>query len=138
MLFQPIPGTGSRSPCSNPTTLPGCVGLIPANPPFEKAPAMPYEPRPIATEAVSLPEPLRALTERLAENTHDVWARQRLADGWTLGPRRDDAAKTHPGLIPYADLSDSERAYDRLTALETLKAILALGYTILPPEGTHR
>ncbi len=91
---------------------------------------MTYEPRPIDTSGVDLPEHLVALTERLAENTHDVWAAQRIAEGWTYGPSRDDAAKKHPDLIPYAGLPESEKEYDRKTAMETLKAIVALGYRI--------
>jgi ryanodine receptor 2 len=95
---------------------------------------MSYQPWPIDTSSVSLPEDLLELTERLAENTHDNWARQRLADGWTLGPRRDDTTKQHPCLVPYAELPESEKAYDRNTAMETLKATLALGYRIEPPK----
>ena len=75
----------------------------------------------------------RALTERLARNAHDVWARQRLRDGWKLGPRRDDAAKEHPSLVPYEALDDSEREYDRQVALETLRTVVALGYRIAKP-----
>lgn len=95
---------------------------------------MPYVPTPIATSAITLPPELLALTERLAENAHDLWAVQRLKDGWTYGPQRDDSAKKHPCLVPYADLPDAEKAYDRAAALGTLKAILALGYRIGSPQ----
>jgi len=78
---------------------------------------------------------LAALTERLAENAHDLWAAQRLRDGWTWGAQRDDKAKKHPCLVPYADLPDSEKEYDRQAAMGTLKAILALGYRIEKPRG---
>ncbi len=91
---------------------------------------MQYQPKPIRTAKVCLTADLLELTELLAKNTHDVWARQRLSDGWTYGPHRDDAAKEHPGLVPYESLSESEKEYDRTTALETLKAILTLGYRI--------
>jgi ryanodine receptor 2 len=91
---------------------------------------MAYQPRPTDTAAVTLPADLAQLTERLAEHAHDVWARQRLADGWTYGPRRDDAARQHPCLVPYQELPESEKQYDRNAALETLKVILALGYRI--------
>ena len=70
------------------------------------------------------------LTERLAENAHELWAKQRMAAGWTVGPHRDDAAKKHPCLVPYAHLPESEKEYDRAVAIGTLKAILALGYTV--------
>lgn len=93
----------------------------------------PYTPAPIATDHVTLPDGLLALLERLAEHIHDVWAAERLAQGWVYGPARDDAAKTHPCLVPYAELPEKEKAFDRNTALGALKAIIALGYRITPP-----
>jgi hypothetical protein len=89
-----------------------------------------YTPRPIDTGGVTLSASVLELTERLAEHAHDVWARQRLGDGWRYGEERNDARKEHPCLVPYADLSDGEKAYDRNAALQTLKAIIALGYRI--------
>jgi hypothetical protein len=91
---------------------------------------MTYAPRPIDTESVSLPHDLLQLTEKLAENAHDHWALERLGDGWTFGSERNDPQKRHPCLIPYAQLPDSEKKYDRKAAMETLKAIIALGYRI--------
>jgi hypothetical protein len=91
---------------------------------------MSYQPRPIDTTGVVLSPDLLALTEQLAENAHEVWARARLAQGWTYGPARDDAGKRHPCLIPYADLPESEKVHDRNTAMETLKAVVALGYSV--------
>ena len=70
------------------------------------------------------------LTERLAENAHDLWAAQRIKDGWTWGPTRDDSAKKHPCLVPYAELPESEKEYDRQAAMGTVKAIITLGYRI--------
>ena len=89
-----------------------------------------YVPQPIDTTRITLPESLDQLVEHLAEHNHDIWAKQRIADGWTWGPKRDDGAKHHPDLIPYADLSDGEKQYDRNSVIETLKAIVALGYGI--------
>ena len=94
---------------------------------------MQYDPKPIDTSRVSLPQSLSALLEDLSENNHDVWAVTRMSQGWTYGPARDDANKRHPCLVPYADLPESEKEYDRRTAEETLKAILTLGYRITPP-----
>ena len=91
---------------------------------------MTYAPKPIDTQGIRLPEAIEVLVEKLAENTHDVWAQQRLADGWRYGAARNDAAKEHPCLVPYADLPESEKEYDRLTAGQALKAIIALGYRI--------
>ena len=70
------------------------------------------------------------LTEEIAENVHDIWAVGRMKEGWTYGEERNDAQKTTPCLVPYGELSESEKAYDRNTALETLKSIVALGYKI--------
>lgn len=94
-----------------------------------------YTPRPVDTSGVSLPAELRDLTERMARNVHEVWARGRLAEGWTLGEKRDDARKTHPCLVPYEALPEAEREYDRATAVETLKLILSLGFDIRKREG---
>lgn len=89
-----------------------------------------YEPKPLQTSSIPLPPELEPLVERLAEHVHDVWAQQRIDDGWTLGPDRNDAAKTHPSLIPYDELSESEKAYDRNTASQTIKALIAWGVKI--------
>ena len=96
---------------------------------------MTYKPAPIDTSAVSLPSELGELTEQLAANTHDLWAQQRLAEGWSYGPYRDDPNKRNPCLVPYEELPDSEKSYDRITAIGTLKAILSLGYRIIPPKS---
>jgi|GEM_PF-3329344 len=91
-----------------------------------------YIPTPICTKGVVLPPELGALVEQLAENNHSHWARQRLEAGWSYGPRRDDVRKTHPDLVPYGDLPDDEKEYDRTSVVETLKVMLKLGYEIVP------
>ena len=96
---------------------------------------MDYTPRPIDTSRVKQSPQLAELTERLARNTHEHWAKQRIADGWTLGAERNDSRKQHPCLVPYDQLPESEKQYDRLTAVGTLNAIQALGYAISPPES---
>ena len=89
-----------------------------------------YIPNPLDTEGVQLPESLMELAESIARNFHEIWAQNRLAEGWTYGPVRDDAQKQTPCLVPYDDLPEEEKAYDRNTALGTLKYIVSLGYTI--------
>jgi len=89
-----------------------------------------YTPKPIDTSDIKLPEELLALTEQIAENVHDIWSVGRLSQGWTYGKKRDDAKKETPCLVPYSELPESEKEYDRNTALETLKLIVALGYKI--------
>ncbi len=89
-----------------------------------------YDPNPIDTAEVILPKELLALTEQLAANVHDVWAKGRIAEGWTYGEVKDVKNKVTPLLVPYAMLPESEKEYDRKTALETLKLIVKLGYTV--------
>lgn len=91
-----------------------------------------YHPNPIDTSGIVLSDKLLALTEKIAENVHDVWAAGRIQEGWTYGEVKDSAAKTTPCLVPYGQLPDSEREYDRKTALETIKLIVKLGYRIVP------
>ena len=90
-----------------------------------------YQPNPIDTGSVELPKELLELTEKIAENVHENWSAGRSADGWTYGQTRDDAKKTTPCLVPYSELTETEKEYDRNTALETLRLIIALGYKIV-------
>jgi len=89
-----------------------------------------YTPNPIDTSHIQLSDDIMALSERLAKNTHEVWSAGRIAEGWVYGKKRDDTLKQHPCLVPYEDLPESEKSYDRATTLETLKVILSLGYSI--------
>jgi hypothetical protein len=89
-----------------------------------------YTPKPIETSRIALSPALMDLTEFLARNNHDIWALQRMGEGWTYGLERDDKNKRHPDLVPYEELPDSEKEYDRKTAMEVLKVILSLGYRI--------
>lgn len=89
-----------------------------------------YKPNPIDTSNVKLPEDLLELTEKIAENVHENWSEGRLADGWVYGEIRNDEKKTTPCLVPYSELSEEEKNYDRKTAIQTLKLIVALGYRI--------
>lgn len=89
-----------------------------------------YKPNPADTSKVILSSDLLELTEKIAENVHDVWAAGRINEGWSYGEVRDDTKKETPCLVPYSDLPESEKEYDRNTALETVKLIIKLGYEI--------
>ena len=91
---------------------------------------MNYNPKPIDLSDVTLDSSLESLVEALAENVHDTWAKGRMDDGWTYGPVRDDAKKHHPCIVPYNELPESEKEYDRNTAISTLKFIVKKGYRI--------
>ena len=89
-----------------------------------------YTPHPIDTNDVVLPEELVQLSEQIAENVHEVWAKSRMKEGWTYGEQRDDKKKQTPCLVPYNELPEEEKEYDRNTSQETLKVILKLGFNI--------
>ncbi|MGM9738806.1 MAG: RyR domain-containing protein [Candidatus Cryptobacteroides sp.] len=89
-----------------------------------------YNPEPVDTSDVKLPDELNGLTEELAKNVHDNWAKASIAEGWRYGEKKDAGMKTTPDLVPYEDLPDSEKDYDRNTALETLKFIYKKGYYV--------
>lgn len=89
-----------------------------------------YTPAPVDTTNVQLPEELMTLAEAISKNVHEVWAQNRMNEGWTYGPARDDVKRQTPCLVPYEELSDDEKAYDRNTALATLKFIVAQGFEI--------
>ena len=89
-----------------------------------------YEPNPIDTSDVEIPQELVALTEQIAKNVHEVWSAGRIKDGWVYGPERNDEKKETPCLVSYEELSETEKDFDRNTAMETLKLILKLGYKI--------
>ena len=91
---------------------------------------MSYNPKPINTIDIVLSDDILALSEKLAKNTHDVWAKTRIEQGWSYGETRNDKLKQTPCLVSYEELPDSEKEYDRSTALETLKLIIKLGYKI--------
>lgn len=90
-----------------------------------------YEPQPINLDEIQLTDELLELREAIAENAHDVWAAARIKEGWSYGPQRDDAKKKNPDLVPYSALSDGEKEYDRLMALDTIKLVKKLGFDIL-------
>jgi len=87
----------------------------------------PYLPHPIDTTDVELPDEVMQLVEQLARNVHENWAAGRFKEGWTYSPFLDEGLKHHPCLVEYDDLPETEKEYDRITAMETLKAIVKLG-----------
>ncbi len=89
-----------------------------------------YTPKPIDTSEIELTDDILELCELISKNTHEVWSAGRIKDGWSYGEQRDDAKRLHPCLIPYEELPESEKEYDRNTSIETLKLIIKLGYKI--------
>ena len=89
-----------------------------------------YVPNPVDTTDVKLPMELESLVEKMAKNVHEVWAQTRISQGWSFGEERNDATKKHPCLVPYEELSEEEKTYDRNTSVQTLKLILKFGFKI--------
>lgn len=89
-----------------------------------------YTPQSIDTSDVKLPEELEQLVEKMSKNVHEVWAETRIKQGWTYGEQRNDDLKTHPCLVPYEELPEEEKEYDRNTSIGTLKLIMKLGFKI--------
>ncbi len=89
-----------------------------------------YKPKPIDTKDIVLPTELNNLIEEMSKNVHEVWAQTRISQGWTYGEERNDTEKKHPCLVPYEELSEEEKEYDRNTSQETLKLIIKLGFKI--------
>uniref|UniRef100_UPI0003C8C47D Putative ryanodine receptor n=1 Tax=Bacteroides thetaiotaomicron (strain ATCC 29148 / DSM 2079 / JCM 5827 / CCUG 10774 / NCTC 10582 / VPI-5482 / E50) TaxID=226186 RepID=UPI0003C8C47D len=89
-----------------------------------------YIPEPMDLSLVDLPESLIQLSERIAENVHEVWAKAAIDEGWTYGEKRDDIHKKHPCLVPYDELPEEEKEYDRNTAMNTIKMVKKLGFRI--------
>ena len=89
-----------------------------------------YIPTPVDTQSIQIPEELKSLAEEMSKNVHEVWSAGRMKDGWTYGEERNDAEKKHPCLVPYEELPEEEKEYDRNTSVETIKLILRLGFKI--------
>lgn len=90
-----------------------------------------YEPYPISLDDVDLSEDLTELREAIAENAHEIWAKARTDQGWTYGPERNDQKKETPDMVPYCNLPESEKLYDREMAMQTLKLVKKLGFDIV-------
>jgi hypothetical protein len=74
--------------------------------------------------------------EILAEAEHDGWADQRRVEGWTYAPPpRDDVKRTHPLLVPYAELDEEQKEKDRRTIQNYPKYARKAGFRIVSERG---
>ena len=96
-----------------------------------------YNPKPIDLSDVTLTEDLNELREAIAENAHEIWAAERLAQGWSYGPERNDAKKETPCLVPYSRLPEKEKDFDRNMAMDTIKLLKKLGYDLIERKDTE-
>uniref|UniRef100_A0A8C4NNS5 Ryanodine receptor 3 n=1 Tax=Dicentrarchus labrax TaxID=13489 RepID=A0A8C4NNS5_DICLA len=89
-----------------------------------------FDPKPINTANISLPEKLEYIANRYAEHSHDKWSSEKVSPSWKHGDSMDEQAKTHPLLKPYKALSEKERETYRWPVRESLKSMLAMGWNI--------
>lgn len=97
---------------------------------FASTDGIEYIPHPIDVTDISLDDELMELSEAIAENAHEIWAYKRRSEGWTYGPERNDVLKQHPDMIPYSELTEIEKYYDRDMALNTIRLVKKLGFNI--------
>lgn len=69
--------------------------------------------------------------ETMAELEHERWCRERRAEGWTAGPTRDDARKVTPYLVPWAELAEDVKDYDRNAVRSLPELLTSAGYEIV-------
>lgn len=90
----------------------------------------PYNPQPINTSAVQLNNDLNSIVQKFSEHYHDAWASKKLENGWQHGDSWTDSQKTHPRLKPYNMLNDYEKERYKEPVRESLKALLALSWSV--------
>ncbi|XP_074541838.1 ryanodine receptor 3 isoform X5 [Halichoeres trimaculatus] len=89
-----------------------------------------FDPKPINTANISLPEKLEYIANKYAEHSHDKWSSEKMSAGWKHGDAVDEQAKSHPLLKPYKALSEKERETYRWPVKESLKSMLAMNWNI--------
>ncbi|XP_036227356.2 ryanodine receptor isoform X7 [Bactrocera oleae] len=94
-----------------------------------------YKPAPLDLNAVTLSPKLEELVDQLAENTHNLWARERIQQGWTYGLNEDSENHRSPHLVPYSKVDEAIKKANRDTASETVRTLLVYGYILDPPTG---
>uniref|UniRef100_H3CF57 Ryanodine receptor 3 n=1 Tax=Tetraodon nigroviridis TaxID=99883 RepID=H3CF57_TETNG len=89
-----------------------------------------FDPKPINTANISLPEKLEYITNKYAEHSHDKWSSEKVSAGWKQGDSVNEHTKSHPLLKPYKALTEKERETYRWPVRESLKSMLAMGWNI--------
>ena len=98
---------------------------------------MSYKPTHADLSGIEIPDSIKTLAEKLARNTHDIWAQTRIAEGWKYGPERNDEKKETPCMVAFEDLPEREKLIDYNTALSAIKFVLSMGYSIVKNESEN-
>lgn len=93
-----------------------------------------YKPAPLDLSHVRLTPAQTMLVDRLAENGHNVWARDRVAQGWTYSSVQDIPARRNPRLVPYRLLDEATKRSNRDSLCQAVRTLLGYGYNIEPPD----
>uniref|UniRef100_A0A452IME6 Ryanodine receptor 1 n=1 Tax=Gopherus agassizii TaxID=38772 RepID=A0A452IME6_9SAUR len=93
-----------------------------------------FDPKPVETLNVIIPEKLDAFINKYAEHTHEKWAFDKIQNNWTFGETIDEEAKTHPMLRPYKTFSEKDKEIYRWPIKESLKAMIAWEWTVEKPH----
>ncbi|XP_035793570.1 ryanodine receptor-like isoform X10 [Anopheles albimanus] len=94
-----------------------------------------YKPAPLDLSAAVLTPKMEELVDQLAENTHNLWAKERIQQGWTYGLNEDSENLRSPHLVPYSKVDEAIKKANRDTASETVRTLLIYGYNLDPPTG---
>ncbi|XDC62019.1 hypothetical protein R6Z07M_013201 [Ovis aries] len=93
-----------------------------------------YKPAPLDLSHVRLTPAQTTLVDRLAENGHNVWARDRVAQGWSYSAVQDIPARRNPRLVPYRLLDEATKRSNRDSLCQAVRTLLGYGYNIEPPD----
>ncbi|XP_047678303.1 ryanodine receptor 1-like isoform X6 [Tachysurus fulvidraco] len=93
-----------------------------------------YKPAPLDLSHVKLTPNQNQLVEKLAENGHNVWARDRVRQGWTYSIVQDILNKRNPRLVPYVLLDEKTKKTNRDSVNNAVRTLIGYGYNIEPPD----
>ncbi|XP_071665441.1 ryanodine receptor 3 isoform X11 [Patagioenas fasciata] len=93
-----------------------------------------YKPAPLDLSEVKLLPSQEFLVDKLAENAHNVWAKDRIKQGWTYGIQQDLKNKRNPRLVPYALLDERTKKSNRDSLREAVRTFAGYGYSVEPPD----
>ncbi|EPQ17120.1 Ryanodine receptor 2 [Myotis brandtii] len=96
-----------------------------------------YKPAPMDLSFIKLTPSQEAMVDRLAENAHNVWARDRIRQGWTYGIQQDVKNRRNPRLVPYTLLDDRTKKSNKDSLREAVRTLLGYGYSLEAPDQDH-
>nr|XP_015292467.1 PREDICTED: ryanodine receptor 2 isoform X8 [Macaca fascicularis] len=96
-----------------------------------------YKPAPMDLSFIKLTPSQEAMVDKLAENAHNVWARDRIRQGWTYGIQQDVKNRRNPRLVPYTLLDDRTKKSNKDSLREAVRTLLGYGYNLEAPDQDH-